>query len=110
MKKVVSVLFTATLLLLLSGCFKPDHSVRFSNKFSLEMTNVTIGNASIGTVAPGETSAYKSISTGNFNISGQSATGHLEGSGTISGKGKHKWTVTLGADGKITMQEDPKRK
>lgn len=107
MKRLLRIFLFAALLLPFTACVKENHQVRFRNYFRETITNVVIGSANIGTVPAGSTSGYKSINTGNFSISGQTQnSGPLTGSGTLSGKGKHKWTVTLSAQGTIAISED----
>jgi hypothetical protein len=109
MKKIAQALTFIALLVTFTGCLKEKHSVRFENNFSQRIDNVVIGNASFGSVNPGVTTEYKPINTGNFTISGTGANGgQLSGSGTISGKGTHKWTVTLSSSGGVSIAEDKK--
>jgi hypothetical protein len=107
MKSLIRYSLFLVLTFLLSACLKENHSVRFKNNFSEQINSVKIGTADIGNVASGATSDYKSIQSGNFTISGTSASGQpLNGTGTITGKGKHKWTVTLSNSGTIGIAED----
>jgi hypothetical protein len=100
-------LVLAGFLFFATSCLKEDHTIRFRNNFRESILNVRLGNADIGTVGIGGVSSYKSITTGDFNISGNTSSGGtLSGSGSITGKGKHKWTVTLSSSGSITMEED----
>jgi hypothetical protein len=109
MKRTIVNLTQMILMLAFMSCMKEDHQVRLTNNFSRTINNVHIGTASLGSVGPGQTSGYQPIQTGNFSISGQTDNGqNLSGSGTISGKGKHKWTVTLSASGSVSMAEDKK--
>ena len=109
MKKITQIFAFIALLVTFTSCLKEKHSVRFENNFSQRIDNLTIGNASFGSVNPGATTEYKPINTGNFSISGVSANGgQLSGTGTISGKGTHKWTVTLSSSGGISIAEDKK--
>ena len=106
MKTLLSFLVLSSLLVFAS-CSKDNHEVRLKNEFFEQINNIKIGTADIGNVASGGTSAYKSINTGDFTISGTSSSGGtLSGSGTISGGGKHKWTVTVNSSGGISMKED----
>lgn len=106
MKNLISILaFSA--LLVFNSCAKDNHEVRLKNQYFEQINNIKIGTADIGSVASGGTSAYKSINTGDFTISGTSSSGStLSGSGTISGSGKHKWTVTISSSGSVSMKED----
>jgi hypothetical protein len=107
MKKLLSISILVSALFLLTCCVKDDHTVRFKNDFNKTINNVVAGTAQLGTVAPGNTSDYKSINTGEFKISGSAATGEqLTGEGTITGKGKHRWTITLSPSGIVSMSED----
>jgi hypothetical protein len=105
--KRTTILLVALLTLLLTSCMKEDHQVRFRNNYPLAIHNVRIGQATFGTVNANSASGYKAIHTGDFSISGVADNGApLTGSGTLSGKGKHKWTVTLNSAGSISMKED----
>lgn len=105
-----SKLFYSILLIgifIFSSCLKERHSVRLKNEYAYDVRNFTAGTANIGDVASGATSDYKSINTGNFTISGTTSNGQsVAGSGSISGKGTHKWTITLGANGTCSVKED----
>ncbi len=106
MKKVIcSLLITS--IIFLSSCLKENHSIRLKNNYPESINNVVAGTAKIGNVASGATSEYKPIDTGNFSISGTSSSGQtLSGSGSISGKGTHKWTMTLSSAGQISLVAD----
>ena len=107
MKKIKSLSLLIAALLVLTCCVKENHTVRFRNSFNKTINNVVAGTAQLGTVKPGNTSEYKAIETGNFSISGSTDSGEkLSGSGSLSGKGKHKWTITLSSAGTISMSED----
>jgi hypothetical protein len=55
----------------------------------------------------GQTTDYKSFSGRSFIISGQSDSGvPLNGTESVSGKGTHKWTITLNPDGTLGFAED----
>ena len=106
MKKTVYTLMIVFILLSFFSCLKENHSVRLRNNYSEQINGVTVGNAALGNIPAGSTSEYKAIHTGNFSISGVTVSGKpLNGSGTISGKGTHKWTITLNAYG-LTIVED----
>ncbi len=71
------------------------------------MYSVTAGNAKIGTVENGKVSNYYAINSGNFSISGMSSSGqNLSGSGSVSGRGTHKWTITLSSAGTLSISKD----
>jgi hypothetical protein len=109
MKAILKTLLISSLILLFTACIKENHTVRFTNNYHLTINSVHIGTAFIGTVDPGQTSQYVKINAGNFQITGTSSNGGaLMGSGTISGKGKHKWTVALNSAGTVSMMEDKK--
>jgi hypothetical protein len=107
MKKTIALI--AVILIAFCGCRKENHYVRFDNNYHLSVENLRVGTAYFGTVDPGTITEYVSITSGNFSISGKVSNGaQLTGSGTVSGRGKHKWTITLGADGTIGMYESAK--
>lgn len=108
MKKISFLLALIPGICLLFSCGKKDYSVRFKNDFNEAVYNVKAGNASLGRIAPGETSNYENFTGNSFVISGTSDSGiPLNGSESVSGKGKHKWTITLNSTGKIDFAEDP---
>ena len=81
--------------------------MRFKNDFNEIVQNVTAGNAYLGTVAPGKTSDYVPFAGSSFIISGMSVSGkQLNGTESVSGKGTHKWTITLKSDGTLGFSED----
>lgn len=93
--------------ILLTSCFKSDHSVRAKNLFTESFTNISVNNASFGKIEVGETTTYRQIEEGSFAISGTTLSGRpLSGSGNISGKGTHKWTITISTTGVASISED----
>lgn len=107
MKKIFSVPLIPLVLLFLFSCSKGDYSLRFTNNYTETIYNAAAGSAFFGNVDPGKTSDYKILSTKSFLISGTSTTGkQVNGSEAVSGKGTHKWTITLTAKGEIVFTED----
>lgn len=107
MKKLIF----ATILFLVStlffSCLKENHSIRLTNNFSQTIDNVMIGDNFYGSISAGTSSVYKSINTGNFTVSGTSASGgKLYGGGSVTGRGTHKWSVVLGSNGLLSVSED----
>jgi len=70
MKTVIKSGLILSVIFLFTSCLKDNHSIRLKNNYNEQVDNVVIGTANIGTVAPGATSDYKSINTGNFSIRG----------------------------------------
>jgi len=106
MKKAITT-GLLSILFLLTSCLKDNHSIRLKNDYPSQINKVVIGNAQIGDVASGTTSDYQPINTGNFSISGTTNSGQsLSGSGSVSGKGRHKWTITVSGGGQISFTED----
>lgn len=103
---------TFALILFLTGlfstsCSKKDYAVRFKNEFNETINNIKVANAFLGSVGKGETSNYFTFNGKSFMITGTSATGKtLNTSESVSGKGKHRWTITLKSDGTINFEED----
>lgn len=99
MKKIV---FLSVLIIsfFFSSCLKPKHSIRVRNEYAVAL-RVTIGPNDYGTVGAGSTSAYKSIPEGNHTISGD-----VQGSVSLTGKGKHNWTLTITSGGSVSIKED----
>lgn len=108
MKTLKIIIALVAISLSFSGCsLEPDHSIRIKNEFSLSILNVEIGSVSYGTVDSGETTSYKPVDEGTHNLAGTtSAGGELVGSVSISGKGTHKWTLTITAAGGVEIDED----
>ena len=94
---MIFMLFSA---FFLSSCLKPNHSLRIKNEYSSSL-KVVVGPNDYGTISPGSTTEYKSIPEGSHNISGG-----VVGSVSISGKGTHKWTITIGSGGTVSAKED----
>ncbi len=107
MKKVMKQLVILSFVFFFSSCLKEDHSIRLKNVYPEQLKEVQIGTAYLGDVATNATSDYKPINTGKFSISGTTSSGKsLSGSGTLSGKGKHKWTLTVSSSGVCSVAED----
>lgn len=108
MKSVKSLVFILiTGILLISCSLEPDHSIRIKNEYFETINNVMIGVVSYGTIASGITSEYKPVDEGSHTLSGTTTSGQpLTGSVTISGKGKHKWTMTILPSGTVEIKED----
>jgi len=107
MKKSIITFVILLLVLFLSSCSKKDYALRFKNEFNETINNIKAGNAFLGSVAAGETSGYFTFNGQSFIITGTSATGRpLNTTESVSGKGKHRWTITLKSDGSISFSED----
>ena len=109
MKKIFQkILKLLVITILLSNCTKsPNHSLRVNNSYHEDMSIVKVNSTSYGSVAIGATTDYKPIDEGNFTLSGSSINGlTLSGSGKISGKGTHKWTLTITSSGGVSIVED----
>jgi hypothetical protein len=105
----IKVLLLSTLItILLAGCLKdPNHSIRIKNSYSVAMSDVKINSTSYGRVEAGATTDYKHVDEGNFTLSGSSINGQaLTGTGSVTGKGTHKWTLSIHNDGSIGIAED----
>ena len=93
--------------ILLTSCTKSDHSVRAKKLFTEPFTNISVNSASFGRVEAGATTTYRQIEEGSFTLSGTTQSGRpLTGSGKISGKGTHKWTITIATTGVASIAED----
>lgn len=107
MKKTIQHFIFILVVFSFSSCVKENHSIRLKNEYREQLNNVQIGVANIGSVASGGTSEYKPINTGKFSINGTTSSGQkLSGSGTLKGKGKHNWTLTVSSSGVCTVKED----
>jgi hypothetical protein len=109
MKPILKKLMVVSVLaFFLWGCTEdPDHSIRIKNQYSEAMSEVKVNSVSYGQVETGATTGYKPVDEGNFTLSGATVSGlPLTGSGTVTGKGTHKWTLTITSAGGVTMVED----
>ncbi|PKP37996.1 MAG: hypothetical protein CVT98_05490 [Bacteroidetes bacterium HGW-Bacteroidetes-15] len=108
MKTLKIFIALAVISLSISGCsFDPDHSIRIKNEYSELVLDVKIGSVSYGDVNSGETTSYKPVDEGTHNLAGTTASsGELIGSVSISGKGTHKWTLTITSSGGVEIEED----
>lgn len=99
MKKLLFIL--AIVMLCFSSCNKEeDMQVRVNNQYP-QALNIVIGPTAYGTVSSGEITDYKGVPEGSHQISGD-----LTGSITLEGVGKHKFTLTIDANGGIALKED----
>ena len=103
--KIFLVAISATLLI---GCIKaPSHSMFVKNSYPVAMSDVKINNVSYGQIESGATTDYKPLDEGSFTISGTTVNGQpLTGGGSVSGKGIHKWTMTITSTGGVAFEED----
>lgn len=107
MKKVFTIPLITGVIFTLFSCLKEKHTIRFKNDYAVTIINAGAGSARFGSVSVNTSSDYQSINTGNFTIYGSTSTGQLiTGSGNISGKGSHKWTLTIDAAGQVGISED----
>ena len=106
-KKIWLSKFLLCIALVISSCTKEEHSIRCRNNFHHTVSSLTIGSVVFGEVLPDKITAYRSIETGDFEISGNFYNGsQLVGAGSVSGKGKHHWTITLNSNGGFSTRED----
>ena len=104
-KLIIGILSASVLFF--TSCLKADHSLRVKNSYSQPFTNVTVDGTSYGPISVGGTTDYKPLEEGDFTISGTTTTGsQLSGSGKVTGKGKHKWTMTITAAGGVSIVKD----
>jgi hypothetical protein len=70
------------------------------------MQDVKINSTSYGSIAVGAVTDYKPVNEGSFGVSGSTVSGKpLSGSGSVSGSGTHKWTVTIHSSGLILVED-----
>ncbi len=74
--------------------------VRIQNNYS-QALNIAIGPTTYGSVSPGETTKYRGVPEGSHQVYGD-----ISGSITITGLGKHMFTLFIHSSGGITLQED----
>lgn len=86
---------------------KDDFKVRVKNNYPATISDLKVGPASYGSLSSGSTSSYQDVAKGDNTLSGNASNGmRLSGSVSISGKGKHKFTVTLTSSGGASIKED----
>jgi len=108
MKKAVTVfLALAFVVSILSSCsLEPQHSIRIKNSYSKTLNNVKINSTYLGTLEPGASTDYKPVNEGTFAFSGTVNGLAFTGGGSATGKGKHKWTVTINQSFQIVCEEN----
>ena len=109
MKKITLVLFLFASIFL-NSCLKgPNHSIRITNYYPEKINNIKIGSVGYGSVEYQKTTAYNPVEDGTHTLSGSSSSGGtLSGSVSISGRGTHKWTLTILSNGGLDFKEDKK--
>lgn len=105
MKNLLLGIVTSTVIW---GCSPdPVNSLRIRNNYPTTIYNTKINSISYGEVGTGTTTGYKPINEGGFTITGTTTThGDISGSGSLYGKGEHKWTLTINMNGTGTCTED----
>jgi hypothetical protein len=104
-KKLLAFTFV---MVFFSSCLKdPNHSVRVKNQTGAVLVNVKIGNANFSRIEVGASSSYQPLDEGDFSVSGTSQNGGIiEGTGKVKGRGTHRWTLTVPANGLLSFIED----
>ncbi len=87
-------------------CSKSDFSIRIKNQYQ-EQLNVMVGTVKFFDILSGQTTAYKPIDKGQFNVVGGTSSGKsIWSSIKLDGSGTHKWTVTIESTGELTLNRD----
>jgi uncharacterized protein YceK len=104
----IKILIFLTIIVLFAGCaLEPNHSIRVKNLYQEKIKTIKIGTATFNNIDYKKTTEYKPIDEGNFSITGSTETyKQIYGSGTVTGKGTHKWTLIINSSGTLTMQKD----
>lgn len=109
-KILIFIIATLTAGLMLMGCSKsndPDHYIRVKNEFAETIMNLQVGSANYANVNPGTLTGYIHVYEGVNPISGNTGSGvTLSGSVSVSGKGTHRWTLTILSSGGANIVED----
>lgn len=100
MKKLLSLFSILLVSVMLFSCVKTEHSIRIANQYSTAL-RITIGPNNYGLVGSGSTTGYSTIPEGSHTISGD-----VNGTVSVSGKGVHKWTLTITSAGTTSIKED----
>ena len=103
------IILFATLCVLALSCNKPaDHSIRVKNDSSSPIGTITVGALTFKDIKAKTATEYLAIPEGTYSVGGDISTNEF----TISGKGTHKWSITI-KDGnsetnplEITLEED----
>jgi len=108
MKKIRLFIPILLIGLLITGCeLKPDHSIRVKNEYPETIDNLMVGTVSYGDVDSGTTTDYKPVDEGSHTLSGTTTSGlPLTGSASVTGRGSHKWTMTILSSGGLEIKED----
>ena len=93
--------------ILFTSCLKTEHYIRIQNLYTEAFSEVSVNGSSYGRIESGQTSTYRQIDEGNISISGTTMSGRiLSGSGSITGKGTHNWTITISSTGTVGISEN----
>jgi hypothetical protein len=104
---LAGLVFISITILAASCTPNPDHSIRVKNSFHEALTYIKINGTNYGRIERGSVTEYLPVEEGNFSISGSTSSGNsLSGSGTVSGPGSHKWTLTINGSGSASIEED----
>ncbi len=104
MKKLILFLFAITTVLAFTSCLKPKHEIRVKNTYSdsrYPSLRVIIGPNDYGSVPRNTTTSYQSIPEGSHTLGGD-----LFGTVSVTGRGSHKWTLTITPAGGFSILED----
>ncbi len=96
--------------ILLNACSKstdPDHSIRIKNEYAETINNLKVGPANYGNVISGSLTGYIHVNEGANIVSGSTSLGVvISGTVSVSGKGTHRWTLTIQSTGNVVINED----
>ncbi len=108
MRTFTSLFLILVFSIIFTGCeLGPDHSIRIKNSYPYSASNVKIGSVSYGTINTGSTTGYQPVDDGNHDFSCITSNSmSITGTVSISGNGTHKWTLTIGSTGQLSIKED----
>ena len=103
--------FIVFFIILFTSCLKkPNHTIRIQNHYIVAISDIKINTTSYGRIEKDGITKYIHVEEGDFLIKGTMDNGSpLLGRGYVTGKGDHKWTLTLCHNGKLTFSDDTKK-
>lgn len=108
MKTVKYLFLILSLGLFINGCsLEPNHSIRIRNEYPETVKNLKVGAVSYSDVTSQSVTEYNPVNEGSHSLSGYTNSGQtLTGNVTVTGKGKHKWTIRILSAGTLEVKED----
>lgn len=90
----------------IASCTKNEHSLKFENHSAYTVTSLEAGPVWFGLTAPGESQGYRPISEGTYTLNGLTDKGLISGQFSITGKGEHRWLLSLDEGGQVLLTRE----